>query len=49
VLTTTVRAYVLRGRHWLTPEWALTYEVLSQEQGTLYTRQGMRFGIRRAF
>jgi YaiO family outer membrane protein len=49
VITTAVRAYVLRGRHWLSPDWALSYEAGYQEQGSLYTRQGIRLGLRRAF
>ena len=49
VLTTDVRALVLRGRHWLTRDWAVSYEGAYQEQGTLYTRRGVRIGLRRAF
>ena len=49
ILTTEVRAYVLRGRHWFTPDWALSFEALYQEQGTLYNRQGIRLGLRRVF
>ena len=44
-----VRDWTLSGRHWLSPNWALTYDVLSQEQGTLYRRQGLRLGVSRSF
>ena len=43
-----VRDLTLSGRHWLSPNWALTYDVLSQEQA-LYRRQGLRFGVSRSF
>jgi YaiO family outer membrane protein len=44
-----VRDWSLSGRHWLSPNWALTYDVLSQEQGPLYRRQGLRLGVSRSF
>jgi YaiO family outer membrane protein len=45
-----VRDWTLSGRHWLSPNWALTYDVLSQEQGPLLLRrQGLRFGVSRSF
>jgi YaiO family outer membrane protein len=43
-----VRDLTLSGRHWLSPNWALTYDVLSQEQA-LYRRQGLRLGVSRSF
>lgn len=43
-----VRDLTLSGRHWLSPNWALTYDVLSQEQA-LNRRQGLRFGVSRSF
>jgi YaiO family outer membrane protein len=43
-----VRDLTLSGRHWLSPNWALTYDLLSQEQA-LYRRQGLRFGVSRTF
>ncbi len=43
-----VRDWTLSGRHWLSPNWALTYDVLSQEQ-LLYRRQGLRLGVSRSF
>ena len=48
-LITDVRSYVLRGRHWLTPDWAISFEALYHEQGSLYTRKAARIGLRRAF
>lgn len=44
-----VRDWTLSGRHWLSPNWALTYDVLSQEQGPLLRRQGLRLGVSRSF
>lgn len=44
-----VRDWTLSGRHWLSPNWALTYDVLSQDQGSLYRRQGLRLGVSRSF
>lgn len=44
-----VRDWTLSGRHWLSPNWALTYDLLSQEQGSLYRRQGLRLGVSRSF
>lgn len=45
---TDVRDLVLSGRHWISPNWALTYDVLSQEQA-LVKRQGLRLGVSRSF
>lgn len=41
--------YSLQGQHWLTPEWALVYDISLNEQGTSYTRRGAGFGLRYAF
>jgi YaiO family outer membrane protein len=43
-----VRDLALSGRHWLSPNWALTYDV-SQEQSPLFRRQGLRLGVSRTF
>lgn len=48
-LITDVRSYVLRGRHWIGSDWAISFEALHHEQGGLYARQGARVGLRRAF
>ena len=45
-----VRDWTLSGRHWLSPNWALTYDLLGQEQGTLYrSGAGLRLGVSRSF
>jgi len=45
-----VRDWTLSGRHWLSPNWALTYDVLSGEPGAFYPkRQGLRLGVSRSF
>ena len=45
-----VRDLTLSGRHWLSNNWALTYDVLSQEQSILSSRrQGLRLGVSRSF
>lgn len=44
-----VRDLTLSGRHWLTPNWAVTYGLLSQEQSNLLKRQGLRMGVSRSF
>lgn len=43
-----VKDWTLSGRHWLSPNWALTYDVHSQEQ-VLFRRQGLRLGVSRSF
>lgn len=40
-----VRDWTLSGRHWLSPNWALRYDLLSQEQNGHYRRQGLRLGV----
>ena len=42
-----VRDVSLSGRHWLSTNWALTYDVQSQESYT--RRQGLRLGVSRSF
>lgn len=49
VLLVDVRSVSLSGRHWLNPAWAVSYEALSESQGNLYTRKGVRLGLRHAF
>lgn len=44
-----VRATTLSGRHWLTPDWALSYEWGSTRQGDFYTRSGWRIGVQHLF
>jgi len=49
VLSSDVRDWTLSGRHWLTPQFALTYDLVNHEQGNLYRRQGLRIGLRHLF
>lgn len=49
VLLVDVRSVTLSGRHWFTPDWAISYEALDETQHNLYTRKGIRLGLRRAF
>ena len=37
------------GRHWLTPDWAIAWEIGTHEQGDLYRRTGGRLGLRYRF
>jgi YaiO family outer membrane protein len=48
-ITSDVRDWTLSGRHWFAPRWALSYDLLTHEQGSLYRRQGGRLGIRHLF
>jgi YaiO family outer membrane protein len=43
------RDLTLSGRHWLSTNWALTYDLQSHEQATLARRQGLRLGVSRSF
>lgn len=49
VISSDVQNWTLSGQHWFTPAWALTYDVVNQDQGILYRRQGLRLGIRHSF
>lgn len=49
IITTDVRDWTLYGRHWFAPKWALTYDLLTHEQGDFYRRRGLRLGIRYSF
>ena len=49
VLITDVSSASLSGRHWLNAVWQLSYEALEERQSNLYTRKGIRLGIRYAF
>lgn len=49
VLLLDVRNVSLSGRHWLSPAWAVSFEALTESQGNLYTRKGIRLGLRHAF
>lgn len=49
VVASDVQSWSLNGLHWFTPSWALTYDLIQHEQGTLYRRQGLQLGLRRSF
>ena len=49
VVTTNVRDLTFSGRHWLDDAWALTYELVSHEQGAQYRRRGLHVGVRHSF
>ena len=44
-----VRDLSLSGRHWLSTNWALTYDVQTQTQESALRRQGLRLGVSRSF
>lgn len=39
----------LTGRYWLNRDWGITAEAVSEHLGNLYSRKGLRLGLRRAF
>lgn len=43
------RNFSITGRHWLTPDWALSYGVGALDEGGFYRRQGVRLGLRYSF
>ena len=43
-----LRRFSFSGQHWLTPSWALSYDVLSDDPGSLRL-QGLRLGVRYRF
>lgn len=49
VLVTSVRSLALTGRHWFTPDWALSYGLNHTRQGALYNRNGIQLGLHHAF
>lgn len=49
LVTVTVDNWAVGGQHWLTPSWALTYDVVRYGQASSYRRQGLRLGIRHSF
>lgn len=49
IITSDVRAISVFGRHWLTRAWAVSWEALRHQQGDLYTRTGVRLGLRHLF
>ena len=49
IVTSDVRALNVYGRHWIAPQWAVTWELGTHEQGDFYRRTGGRLGLRRSF
>lgn len=49
ILTSSVRDLTINGRHWLAPDWALTWDLNAHKQGSLYRREGARLGLRYRF
>lgn len=43
------RQFGLTGEHWISPDWALNYGVMAQEQIGPHRGQGLRLGIRYRF
>jgi YaiO family outer membrane protein len=49
VVSSQVAYYGINGRHWITPEWAITWAFSHQSQGPYYDRTGGQIGVRWAF
>lgn len=49
ILTSNVRDLTLNGRHWITRDWAIAWDLVAHEQGSLYRREGFRLGLRYGF
>jgi YaiO family outer membrane protein len=50
ILTANVTSSMsLSGRYWLNPQWGISYEAVSEHLSNLYSRKGIRLGLRRAF
>ena len=49
ILVSDVRDLTINGRHWMARDWALTWDLVAHEQGTLYRREGFRLGLRYRF
>jgi YaiO family outer membrane protein len=49
ITSTEVRNLSLTGRHWFTPDWGLSWDLVAHEQGKLYRREGFRLGLRYRF
>lgn len=44
-----LRQFTLTGQHWLSPSWALSYDLLAEEPGSGLRLQGLRLGVRYRF
>ena len=40
------RQFSFTGQHWLTPSWALSYDILSHDVASPLKLQGLRLGVR---
>lgn len=49
IVVTTVSGVSINGRHWLTDNWGLNYQLTAQQQGNLYIRKGASLGLRYRF
>jgi len=50
VLTANVTSSLsLSGRYWFSPQWGMSYEAVSEHLSNLYSRKGIKLGLRRAF
>lgn len=49
LLGTSPRQLTFTGQHWLTPSWALSYDVLSHDVATPLRSLGLRLGVRYKF
>ncbi len=45
VLQTDVQSVAFGGRHWINQHWGLNYNYSLTRQGSIYTRQGINFGV----
>ena len=43
------RQFSFTGQHWLTPSWALSYDLMSQDATSLLRLYGLRLGVRYRF
>ncbi|HXF67212.1 MAG TPA: hypothetical protein VNK67_11020 [Burkholderiales bacterium] len=43
------RQLTFTGQHWLSPSWALSYDLLAQDPASPWRVQGLRFGVRYRF
>lgn len=48
-LATEVRSIALTGRHSVSQHWAVSYDLSWNQQGDIYSRKGVRFGVRYNF
>ena len=49
IVVTPVQYFGLIGRHWFDRDWAASYELATSKQGSFYTRNTFRLGLRRQF